>query len=50
MSFNNYSIDYSWEDQVNAMVNNIILKFYKEFNPEKVKEIENIVKEYLSEK
>jgi len=47
MSLTKCSIDYSWEDHVQAMVNNIILKLYKKCNPEKVKELESMVKEYL---
>jgi len=50
MNLTKYSIDYSWEDHVQAMVNNIILKLYKQYNPEKVKELESMVKEYLENK
>ena len=47
---NNVSIDYSWEDQVNVIVNDLILKLYKQHYPDKVQEIRELVKEYLENK
>jgi len=44
---NRFEIDYSWEERVNALVNSIILKLYKENNKEKVIEIKNLVKKHL---
>jgi hypothetical protein len=47
-SVGRHEIDLTWEDQVNALVNEIILKLYKQYNEDKVKEIENMVKKHLS--
>lgn len=38
---------YSWEDRVNAIVNNIIITLYREYNPNKISELENLVKKHL---
>jgi len=46
----NIEIDYTWEDQVDAIVNDLILKLYKQHYPEKVQEIREFVKEYLENK
>ena len=46
---NRFDVDYSWEERVNALVNYIILKLYKENNPEKVIEIKNLVKQHLDQ-
>ena len=43
----NIQIDYSWEDRVNHLVNNIIIKLYRENNPNKVNELKNLVKKHL---
>lgn len=43
----NSVIDYSWEDQVNAKVNDIILKLFKEKYPDRVKLIKELVKTHL---
>jgi len=46
---NRFDIDYSWEERVNALVNSIILKLYKENNPEKLIEIKKLVKQHLDQ-
>ena len=46
---NRFEIDYSWEEKVNFLVNSIILKLYKENNPEKVIEIKKIAEQYLDQ-
>jgi len=44
---NKHSIDYSFEDQVEYKLNNIILKIFKSLYPEKVDKIKNLIKENL---
>jgi hypothetical protein len=44
---NNHQIDYSWEDKVNSLVNSIIIKLYREHNPDKIIELEKLVKKRL---
>ena len=49
-SVGRHEIDFSWEDKVNVLTNHIIIKLYKECNPDKVLEIEKLVKEHLESK
>lgn len=44
---NNHQVDYSWEDQVNALVNHLIIKLYRDNNQDKIIELQNLVKKYL---
>lgn len=44
---NKHQVDYSWEDKVNSLVNYIIIKLYREHNPNKVSELQNLVKKHL---
>lgn len=44
---NKFSIDYSWEEKVDSLTNQLILKIIKEEQPELYKNIQNIVKVHL---
>lgn len=44
---NKHQVDYSWEDQVNALVDCIIIKLYRELNRDKIIELEKLVKKHL---
>ena len=46
---NNYQVDYSWEDKVTSLVNKIILKLYRTHNPNKVLDLEKLVKKHLEQ-
>lgn len=46
---NKLYVNYSWEDKVTALVDSIILKLYKEHNPDKVLEIKELVKKHLDQ-
>jgi len=44
---NRFDVDYSWEDQDNILVDRIIIKLYREHNPDKIIELEKLVKKHL---
>lgn len=45
---NKFSIDYSWEEKVDFLTNQLILKIIKEEQPELYQNIQNIVKSHLN--
>ena len=45
---NKFSVDYSWEDQVDTLTNQLILKIIKEEQPELYQNVQNIVKSHLN--
>ena len=46
---NKHQVDYSWEDKVTSLVNKIILKLYRTYNPDKVLDLEKLVKNHLEQ-
>jgi len=44
---NKFSVNYSWEEKVDSLTNQLILKIIKEEKPDLFKSIQEIVKVYL---
>jgi hypothetical protein len=49
-SVGRHEIDFSWEEKVNALTNQIIIKLFKDKFHKEYKDIENIVKKHLESK